>query len=324
MAANDHRRSQLDLFASEDVTPPHAAELLELGERIPGHIRFGTSSWTFDGWKGRVYRESYASRQDFTRRSLEEYAQYPLFRTVSIDSSYYRPLDAQTLTHYSTMLPDDFRCIMKAWSEICCWRFPHSPRYAERAGRENPHFLDIEVFQKAVLSPIGKVFRKHIGAFLFAIPPVSEGIPSGRFQDKLAQFLEGVPPGYQYAFELRNPELLTPGYFELLREHGGVHCYNYWNRMPSIAEQQTFDRGLLPGPVVVRLMLPPGRTYAALKKAWAPFQNIVEPQPTMRRDVIDLCMRAAREDREIYIIANNKAEGSSPLTIEALARGVTE
>ena len=55
MASNDLRRSQLDLFAIEDVTPPHAAELLTLAERIPGHIRFGTSSWTFDGWKGRVY-----------------------------------------------------------------------------------------------------------------------------------------------------------------------------------------------------------------------------------------------------------------------------
>ena len=213
---------------------------------------------------------------------------------------------------------------MKVWNELCTWRFPNSSRYQERAGKENPHFLDPQLFERAVLNPVTQDFASHMGAFLFALPPVKEGIPPGAFQDRLVHFLENAPPGFEYAFELRNPELLTPGYFELLREHGGVHCYNFWGRMPSLAEQQSLDRGLLPGPVIVRLMLPPARNYAALKKAWAPFREVVEPQPQMRQDVIDLCNRAGDEDRDIFIIANNKAEGCSPLTIEAIARGVAE
>jgi hypothetical protein len=39
----------------------------------------------------------------------------------------------------------------------------------------------------------------------------------------------------------------------------------------------------------------------------------------MRRDVIDLIRRSVNAGRGVFLLVNNKAEGSSPLTIEALA-----
>ena len=58
-------------------------------------IRFGTSTWTYEGWQGQVYHKQYA-KTAFARECLGEYAQYqyqgkPLFTTVGNDSTFYRP-----------------------------------------------------------------------------------------------------------------------------------------------------------------------------------------------------------------------------------------
>jgi len=69
-------------------------------------------------------------------------------------------------------------------------------------------------------------------------------------------------------------------------------------------------------------MLPPGRRYAELKDVYAPFDRIVEPRPDMRAGVVELVRRAAVATTDAYVLVNNKAEGSSPRTVEALARAL--
>jgi uncharacterized protein YecE (DUF72 family) len=69
-------------------------------------IRFGTSTWTYEGWQGQVYHRQYA-KSAFTRECLGEYCQYqyegePLFRTVGNDSTFYRPPTVNQLRHYLT------------------------------------------------------------------------------------------------------------------------------------------------------------------------------------------------------------------------------
>src|SRR5437016_997893 len=55
-------------------------------------IRFGTSTWAYEGWQGIVYHQSYEKRR-FKQECLAEYARYayrghPLFRTVGLDLSF--------------------------------------------------------------------------------------------------------------------------------------------------------------------------------------------------------------------------------------------
>jgi hypothetical protein len=38
-------------------------------------IRFGTSTWTYEGWQGQVYLQKYA-KTTFARECLGEYCQY--------------------------------------------------------------------------------------------------------------------------------------------------------------------------------------------------------------------------------------------------------
>jgi len=47
-------------------------------------IRFGTSTWTYEGWQGQVYKRQYA-KSKFAQECLGEYCQYqyqgePLFK----------------------------------------------------------------------------------------------------------------------------------------------------------------------------------------------------------------------------------------------------
>jgi hypothetical protein len=51
-------------------------------------IRFGTSTWTYEGWQGQVYKRQY-SKTAFARECLGEFCQYlyngrSLFRTVAM------------------------------------------------------------------------------------------------------------------------------------------------------------------------------------------------------------------------------------------------
>jgi len=82
-------------------------------------IRFGTSTWTYEGWQGQVYKREYA-KSSFTRECLGEYCQYqyegePLFRTVGNDATFYRPPTANQLRHYLTQIPEDFQMCFKVF-----------------------------------------------------------------------------------------------------------------------------------------------------------------------------------------------------------------
>jgi hypothetical protein len=119
--------------------------------------------------------------------------------------------------------------------------------------------------------------------------------------------------------ELRNRELLTFEYLEVLARHGAAHVLNFWEAMPDIGVQLDLP-GVLSAPfVVARLLIPPGRRYEARKLELAPFDRLVDPQERMRSGVVRLADECKALGKVLFVIANNKAEGSSPLTVAALA-----
>lgn len=312
--------AQLGLF---DEPPPEplaeASEALAaLANRLPDKLRFGTSSWTFPGWAGLVYHRRYPSQRAFLRESLAEYAEHPLMRTVGIDRSYYAPIPEEDLSLYAAQVPADFLCAMKVWQRVTMPVYPRHPRYGADAGRVNPDFLDAGVFEEQVLAPVKRSFSKAMGPWVVEIAPAPRPIDPKWFVDKLSLFLSRVSRDFPFSVELRDRKLLTADYIATLRDHDASHVFNFWSRMPSLGDQMRVD-GLLGGSVcVVRLLLPPGAKYAVLKDEYAPFDRLVEPQPAMRKDVQRLVQAALARDMETYVLVNNKAEGSSPLTVQAL------
>ena len=124
----------------------------------------------------------------------------------------------------------------------------------------------------------------------------------------------------EFAVELRERSLLTPSYHRVLERHAAVHAANYWSAMPMPGEQAVLVPQASAPFVMVRLLMRPGTRYEQQREDMRPFNRIVQPDERMREEVVGILRRAAREKRRTYLLVNNKAEGSSPLTIEAIAR----
>ena len=295
------------------------AHLERLRAALPPLAHFGTSTWTYPGWKGLVYQQDYPA-SGAAAAMLEEYARWPLFTTVGIDSTFYRPPDDRMLAEYAAVLPDGFRCVSKVWDRITVHTHAKA-RDKARGGQPNPDFLNPELFDEAVLDPYRRAFADHTGPLVleFQSIPKRTGVGPEEFTARLDAFFGELPRDLPLAVEVRNAEFLTPAYFAVLREHGVAHVFNSWTRMPSIGEQLDLPGAIGAPFVVARALLRPGRYYAQAVEAFKPYDRIQEPLPDLRADLVRLITTAVRARIPVYAIVNNRAEGCAPLTIAAVA-----
>ncbi len=294
------------------------AEVRALADQLPASVRFGTSSWSFPGWSGLVYRRP-RRQADLARDGLVEYARYPLFGTVGIDRSYYAPLSIDDLRRYATQLPPGFPCCAKVPAMFASPVIPGSGRDAPAV--VNRDFLSAEGFLRDVLQPWSAAFADHAGPFVLEIPPVPprERLDPDRFADALHAFLSRVPRPFQVGVELRDRRLLGERYAQVLAATGAVHVYNYWSAMPMPALQAQVVPPAVGAVLMIRLLLRPGTRYESQREAFRPFNRLVDVDEGMRRDVVHLLHDAVARAQPAYVLVNNKAEGSAPLTIRALA-----
>ncbi len=284
-------------------------------------IRFGTSTWAYEGWQGQVYLKQYA-KTTFARQCLGEYCQYlyhgePCFRTVGNDSTFYRPPTANQLRKYLSQIPEDFEMCFKVWEELTIPTYATHARYGAKAGQPNPHFLNAKLFNDLVLTPYREAkFEPHTGPLLFEFQ--RHGMPSQEFCSRLDTFFGQLPKDFQYAVEVRNGGLLGPEYRKTLEAHGVAHVYNHWSYMPSLADQHQQMESFTAPFIVLRLLTPLKISYAEARKRAEPYNKIVGELPEMRRDTVDLVKKALEEKRRAYVIVNNRSEGNAPLTIQAL------
>lgn len=324
---------QLSLFgdaAPDTASDPTAdAALAESHDRgraiaagLPDAVAFGTSSWTFPGWAGLVYPRGLTGAA-LGREGLRHYARHPLLRTVGIDRSYYAPIPLDDLRAYADVLPPDFRACLKAPAAVTSRVLP---TFGDRRSPavENPDFLSVNRLIADLLKPLAAGFFAHTGPIVLEFPSAarSQQMPPAAFLARLDRFLETLPRDFTYAVEVRDRALLEPDYAAMLARHGVAHTFNYWSAMPMpLAQAEVVAPEALPF-VVVRLLLRPGSWYEDQRDRFKPFNRLVEPDPVMRDEVVALTTRALRRGRKVYVLVNNKAEGSSPLTVEALAARV--
>lgn len=284
-------------------------------------VRFGTSSWAYEGWQGQVYHRAYAAGR-FSQDSLAEYAAYapggsPLFRTVGIDHTFYRPATPTQLARYAAQVPPTFHFCSKVWEELTIPTYANLPRYGAKAGQKNPRFLDVGIFQEMVLQPFIESLPDRTGPFMFEFQ--RSGLEPGPFLDALDAFLAKLPAGHPYAVEIRNPALLSPRYRDILRTHAVAHVYNHWTGMPPLLTQHRLMGERFTAPfLVMRLLTPLGLPYASAVERYAPYNRIVTAQPQMRRDAASLIHAAASQQVTPYVLANNRAEGNAPLTVQGI------
>ena len=267
-----------------------------------------------------MYHREYEGR-GASARMLEEYAAFPLFRTVGIDSSFYAPPTDLVLASYAERLPPGFPCVSKVWNQLTVHTFSQAQDRA-RAGQLNPDFLNPDLFVEAVYQPYQRDFADHTGPFVFEFQAIARGsgVTPEEFATRLDRFFSALPRDAGYAVEIRNEEFLTPMYFAVLREHGVAHVFSSWTRMPPMGDQLDLP-GALSGPfIVARALLQQGRTYDEAVDAFAPYDRIQDPSPALRHDLLRLIETAVHARIPAYLLVNNRAEGSAPLTIAEVLR----
>ncbi|APR87218.1 Hypothetical protein A7982_12567 [Minicystis rosea] len=304
---------QLGLFSDAAPRPLPSFEAEErLAAQLPAWIHPGPSTWTFPGWEGIVYPTG-VTKEELVDHGLGWAARFPLFRTVGIDRSYYAPIEEADLARYAKDLPAGYPCVMKAWSAVTTLSDP-------RTGAPNPRFFDAAALEQHVLRPVARVFRDHAGPIVLQMAPIHpRDLPHpDAFAERLDRFLGALPTALPYAVELRNRELLTGTYLDVLARHGVAHVLNLWERMPTIGRQLAIPNVLTAPFVVCRLSIPPGQRYEEQKAAFAPFNRIVKADETVRLDMAAVARACGERRKKLFFVVNNKVEGSSPLTVRAL------
>lgn len=280
----------------------------------------GTSTWSFSGWQGLVYADEY-DESTLARQGLAAYVAHPLFRSVGVDRSYYRPLDAETLSRMRKAVSADFRFLLKAHAALMLPKSARRPVYLEGVPDV---FLDADHAIRHVIDPARRALGETLGVVLFQFSPLGARVLGYRREllQRLYEFLRALPGDVTYAVEWRDPEMLGVDYQQMLRTVGAVHGHAQHPRMPSIELQGecAAEFAQPSSPLVIRWLLAPGRSYEGAKAAYAPFDRLVDPDPSARQKIVALARRSLAAGQDVTIIVNNKAEGSAPQSIVELAR----
>ncbi|MFZ5519281.1 MAG: DUF72 domain-containing protein [Candidatus Zhuqueibacterota bacterium] len=281
------------------------------------YVRFGTSSWAYEEWKGNVYFKDY-DESNFKKDCLTEYAADRRFSTVGMDLFFYQPPTASLLTHYANQLPQGFKTCSKVWQELTIYRYAHQANLGARKDQVNDRFLDPKLFTETVLRPYRTAFLDHTGPFIFEFQYIKKSdLPFDAFVEKLDAFFAELPGDFSYSVEIRNKDFLKPAYFNVLKKHNVAHVFNHWSYMPPLAEQMKRD-AFTADFVVARILTPIGMSYQETQKKFGSFDRIIERQPQMRKDLMRLIEISVRNRKLLYLLINNRIEGSAPETITEL------
>jgi uncharacterized protein YecE (DUF72 family) len=322
---------QLHLFASPATTPPLlaveaapvAAAVDRMAQRLPPSVYLGTSSWTFPGWTGLVYQHA-ATERELAHYGLTAYAQHPLLRAVGLDRTYYAPLPTADFAAYGASVPEAFRFLVKA-HRWCTTVYMSDPGGRTRQRYErNTHFLEPQYATEEVIRPCVEGLGSKMGPLLLQFPPQdvhAVGGPEG-FAEQLHRFLDALPRGPLYAVELRNAILLTAAYAEALSAVGACHCFNVHPSMPTLPAQQRFVSTATAPALVVRWMLHRTLRYEAAGRRYHPFDRLIDADLHSRTAITRLCLEAIALRRSAFVIVNNNAEGSAPLSVGKLAEQI--
>ncbi|MFT3776886.1 MAG: DUF72 domain-containing protein [Ottowia sp.] len=315
---------------------PPASELAELAGALPPRVWLGTSSWNFPGWKGLVWAGEHAEAA-LSRQGLAAYAQHPLLATVSLDRAFYRPLTTTQYAAYAAQVPARFRFVVKAPALVA------DAQVRAEGGRgmaPNPAFLDPRLAVQEFMAPALEGLGRHVGALVFQISPLPRHLLARLPEviERIGALLTALPPlapaapDGVVALEVRDAAFLAPAHAPLLartlreaRAASGnavTYALGLHAKMPPIEDQLPLLRALWPGPLVCRWNLHRRHGaygYEAAKDLYQPFDKLVDPDPQTRAALARVIAGTTGGGQPAYVTINNKAEGSAPLSVAALA-----
>ncbi len=313
----------MSLFPEMDQ-PEQAARLApKLKSLADEGIYFGTSSWKYPGWLGSIYGEDrYKTRGKFSQKKFDEncLAEYArVFPTACGDFAFYQFPSQDYWDRLFAQVPTDFLFGLKVPEDITVATWPKHARYGTRAGEPNEHFLDAKTFERFFARPLRR-HESQVGPLIFEFGTFNKSTypKPDDFYARLDPFLAGLPHGFRYAIEIRNPEYLTPGYLDLLKSRNVAHVFNAWTRMPTLDDQAQIPEAFTADFTVVRALLKKGRGYEDAVKSFEPYERVQEPNEGARAGMVEIVKGARKRKLPAFLFVNNRLEGNAPGTIEAV------
>jgi uncharacterized protein YecE (DUF72 family) len=168
-------------------------------------IHIGTSGWSYDHWQGVLYPPDTPVRD-----RLDYYIKR--FQTVELNSSFYRWPKQTTFANWEHRLPDGFLLTVKA---------PRGLTHAKK-------LYQPEVWMERI-KPCWHELKQKRAVFLVQLAP-----QQACDYDRLAYFLEQVPPWMRVAVEFRHPSWHNDAIFALLEQHRAAYCIMSGAQLPCI------------------------------------------------------------------------------------------
>lgn len=163
---------------------------------MQGSIHIGTSGWHYDHWVGPFYREDTAPDD----RLAFYAARLP---TVEINNSFYQLPERETFVLWRDTVPEHFV-------------------FAVKASRYITHMKKLKRGVKTPLKNLlerARLLEDRLGPVLFQLPPKWHCN-----HERLAAFLDILPPDYRYTIEFRDPDWFNERTYELLHSHNVAFC----------------------------------------------------------------------------------------------------
>ena len=159
-------------------------------------VLIGCSSFSVGYWKGIFYPEDLPSRDYLAFYSTQ-------FKTVEINSTFYRKPTAKTLERWRESTTNDFKIFIKIPKIIT-----HVGRL-ENTAAQTSEFCDY----------IAAALQHKLAGFLFQLPPSFKNTP-----ENLEKVLQTVDEKYLNVIEFRDDSWWNTEIQEILRQKGLIFC----------------------------------------------------------------------------------------------------
>lgn len=273
----------------ETAPKPVPQRFLERPYEAAG-LLLGTSSFTAAGWDGTFYPKGMKSSDYLTHYASK-------FKTVEIDSTYYGPPSASTVTRWRDKTPSDFIFAAKVPQTIT-----HEKALVD-CQAEFHEFID-------TMSILGD----KLGPLVFQFPYFDRWkFPAQRdFLEVLRPFLKKLSADHKFAVEIRNKSWFNVIFTDLLREHRVALVLQDLSSMPRPWEfKEKFD--FITTDFVYVRWLGDRKGIEERTKTWD--KTVVDRNGDLV-NWVELFRQFLSRNLKVFAYANNHYAGNGPNTVK--------
>jgi len=308
-------------------------------------LYLGTCSDRYSGWIGQIYTEEKYRGRIISRtnkmgklsfkeevlpvNSVREYFEH--FRVLEVDYTFYSLLLDEkgqptkiyrVMERYREHLGKYDYIVAKVPQVICAQKL----RLKQGAFRDNPDYLNAEIFARRFYEPIADILGEQLLGLLFEqeYQRAEERTAPGSMASELDTFFSAVPKDDRYQIELRTESYLSEPVLRILEKHGVGQVLSHWTWLPPLFKQFALcgrrffnSRNTL----IIRLSTPIGVRYEKAYIKAHPFDRMVEGmlQKPMVKETARIAREAVEQGIGVVIVTNNRAGGNAPMIAQMVA-----